>query len=94
MPHAWMNLTWNAMRLAIEVQQVMALRMLRLSLGGRLADRESALMVSEKLNAAWLAGYKAMLAAARGRGPTAISNEMVTGYRRRVQANRRRLGAF
>jgi hypothetical protein len=44
----WMKFSIDAARLGYEVQTVLALRMLRLARGGKLAEREARRMVAEK----------------------------------------------
>ncbi|MBX3525724.1 MAG: hypothetical protein KF904_05915 [Rhodoblastus sp.] len=72
--------------LALEAQEVIALRMARLALGGpAVAARETRRMVSEKAVAAVETG----LHLATGGSP----QKVVRNYRRKVQANRDRLSA-
>jgi len=75
----WFNMTM----LGLEAQQVMFLRAMRLSMGGRQAEREASRMVSEKL----VAAGQAAVAVSRG----ASANAVVSKYRRKVRANARRL---
>ena len=74
----------SLMKLAMEVNQVIALRVMKLMRGGKRARREANLMVSEKIDAALKAGASLM----RG----ASSEEIIHQYRRRVAANAKRLG--
>ncbi|HMN71244.1 MAG TPA: hypothetical protein PKA55_05185 [Rhodoblastus sp.] len=72
--------------LALEAQQVIALRLTRLALGGpAVAARETRRMVSEKAVAAVETGLH--LAAGGS------AHKVVRNYRRKVQANRDRLSA-
>jgi hypothetical protein len=81
----------DAARLAAEIPAVIALRLAKLSLGGPAAATEAALMVNEKLHAAATAGL--MAAAAFGRGQAdGDAAAILRLYRRKVAANRRRLG--
>jgi hypothetical protein len=73
----------NVMMLALETQQAIWLRMMRLSLGGPAAEVEAARMVSEKIVAGDAAGRALM----RG----ASADMVVQGYRRKVRANIKRL---
>jgi hypothetical protein len=75
----WFNLAM----LAAESQQVVWLRLLKLSAGGPSAQHEARLMASEKIVAATQAAGRLML------GDTA--DRVVSGYRRKVRANARRL---
>lgn len=73
----------DATLLAMESQQVIGLRMAKLSLGGAEAQAEAQRMISEKVTAA---GEAALLLAAGG-----STQRVVAGYRRKVRANVRRL---
>ena len=80
---AWWKLGVDTTLLAMESQQVIGLRLAKLSLGGPAAQIEAQRMVSEKIMAA---GEAAMMIA------TGVSTQkVVTGYRRKVRANARRL---
>ena len=72
------------MKLAVEANQVIALRVMKLMQGGKRARREANLMVSEKIDAAVKAGASLMTRAS--------GEEIVRQYRRRVAANAKRLG--
>jgi hypothetical protein len=72
-------------RLAVEANNVIALRMMKLLLGGkRAARREARLMVSEKFHTAAKA-TRSLIAGAS-------AEEIIAQYRRRVAANAKRLG--
>ena len=73
------------MKLAVEANGVIALRMTKLMLGGRSARREAELMVSEKI----LAAFEAAASLVAG----ASSGDIVHRYRQHVAANARRLGS-
>jgi hypothetical protein len=75
----WSNLAM----LAIESQQVVALRMMKLAAGGSGAHSEAHRMVSEKMTEANNAAMSLMM----GASPDSV----VHGYRRKVRANARRL---
>jgi len=74
---------WDLGMLAIESQQVMLLRCLRLAGGGALASTEARRMLSEKVAAAAVTGAGVLM----GDG----SARVVKRYRQKVRANRRRL---
>jgi hypothetical protein len=74
----------SLMMLAVEANGVVALRMMKLMLGGRRARREAKLMVSDKIDAAVKATANIMSGAS--------GDEIVGQYRRRVAANAKRLG--
>jgi hypothetical protein len=69
--------------LAIEANQVVGLRVMKLMLGGKRARREAELMVKEKVDAALQAGASLMTGAS--------GEEIVERYRQHVKANARRL---
>jgi hypothetical protein len=69
--------------LSIEAHQVIALRLIRLTFGGRSARREAKLMVAEKVDAAFKANARLLAGAS--------SDEILRMYRRRVGANAKRL---
>ena len=75
----WFNLTM----LAVESQQVIGLRLMKLAIGGPKARAEASRMATEKLAAASHATGRLMLGASQ--------DSIVTGYRRKVRANSRRL---
>jgi hypothetical protein len=74
----------NLIMLAVESNQVVALRMMKLMLGGTGARREAKRMVSEKLTAAFEASVSLMAGAS--------GDDIVGRYRRHVAANAKRLG--
>ncbi|MGV7219040.1 hypothetical protein [Bradyrhizobium sp. UFLA05-112] len=74
---------WNWVMLALEGNRVIALRIAKLMRGGKAAQREAQLMVSEKLFAAAKAGTTLMAGASR--------DKIVEQYRRKVAANAKRL---
>ncbi|KQP54374.1 hypothetical protein ASF41_11660 [Methylobacterium sp. Leaf111] len=80
---SWWKLGMDATLLAIESQQVIALRLAKLATGGAAAQAEAQHMVTEKI----MAAQEAALLIATG-GSTA---GVVAGYRRKVRANARRL---
>ncbi|UCI10504.1 hypothetical protein [Mesorhizobium sp. B1-1-8] len=75
----WLNLCLSA----LEAQQVMWLRALRIAGGGKAAEREAIRMVREKIEAAECAGV--MLA----KGSPA--SKVARLYRKKISANRKRL---
>ena len=80
---AWWKLGLDATLLTMESQQVIGLRLAKLAAGGSAAQAEAQRMVSEKIAAANEAAHLL----ARG-GST---SKVMAGYRRKVQANMRRL---
>lgn len=79
----WMNLATSTALLAIESQEVIALRMAKLAKGDRAAQREAQIMVQEK----FMAFGEAFANTARGGSSKAVVNL----YRKKVRANRVRL---
>ena len=73
----------SLMMLAIEANQVIGLRTMKLMRGGKRAVREAELMVSEKVDAA-LEATASLMSGASG-------DAIVRRYRRRVAANAKRL---
>jgi hypothetical protein len=70
--------------LTLESNRVIAMRCMKLMLGGSKARREAELMVSEKVDAAVQASGRLMAGAS--------GHEIIRRYRRRVAANAKRLG--
>ena len=81
----------RGMWLAVEAQQVIALRLMKLAMGGPAAKREAHRMVAEKVDAASKAAAITAAAVARG-APDGGADAVVRMLRRRVRANRKRLG--
>ncbi len=78
--------------LAMEAQQVIALRLMKLAMGGPAAKQEAHRMMAEKLDAATEAAGIMAAAAMRG-AQDGGTNAVVQMLRRRVRANRKRLGS-
>ncbi len=76
--------------LAIEANQVIALRLAKMALGGPSALREAELMVSEKLETMAEGGRLMAMAALTGEHDLG-AGPVVQLYRRKVRRNRRRL---
>ena len=76
--------------LAMEAQQVVALRLAKLAVGGPAAFSEASRMMTEKFDAT--ASAAGMLGAAMIRGaPDGGADQVVRMLRRRVRANKNRL---
>jgi hypothetical protein len=86
----WLRIGMDAWLLAIESSSVVALRMLKAARGDASAAAEASRMVNEKIKASLDLQAKAM---SGGLGPTArgAAARVITHYRRKVKANRRRL---
>ncbi|WP_430913462.1 hypothetical protein [Methylobacterium sp. sgz302541] len=79
----WWKFGFDATMLTLESQQVIGMRLMKLSAGGAAAQHEAERMVTEKVMAA---GEAAMMLATGGSGA-----KVLAGYRRKVRANARRL---
>ena len=80
---AWFTMAVEGAKLGLEIQRVIALRMLRVAAGGAIARREITRMATEKMTAAVEA---AGTVAAGG-----SSRKVARRYRTHVRANVRRL---
>jgi len=88
----WAGMAFQGAMLAIEAQQVIALRLAKIAAGGAAGKRESELMVAEKVEAMTDAGGLMFKAALVGKHDL-DADKVVQLYRRKVRANRRRLSA-
>ncbi len=86
----WASMAMQTTMLAIEAQQVIALRLTKMALGGPGVQREAELMVSEKLEAMADSG-QTMFNAAIGGQPDLGAGKVIKNYRTAVRANRKRL---
>ena len=89
-PFAIWQLGYDSWMLGLESASVIGLRSMKLMAGGAPADAEARLMVSEKLGSAMDLGTRAMTGGL-GASPGPAAARMVSHYRRKVRANRRRL---
>jgi hypothetical protein len=88
---AWSALALESWALGWEASTVIGLRMAKISRGDDSALGEASLMVSEKVSAA-IELNAALLRRTTGMTPLAGTQHAVRLYRRKVRANRRRLG--
>jgi hypothetical protein len=88
---SWLGLSFDIWRAGLEAQQVVGLRLAKLARGGASATAETNRMVSEKLAAAVEAQQAAATALLTGKAGQ-IPARTVALYRRKVRANRKRLG--
>ena len=88
----WVRAGFDAWALGIEASAVIALRMVKIGIGGAAAEAEARQMVSEKIDSGL--ALQAM-AFTGGLGLTAhgAARKTLAHYRRKVRANRRRLTA-
>ncbi|WP_293362209.1 hypothetical protein [Phenylobacterium sp.] len=87
-----MRLGLNAWALGLESSAVIGLRTLKIAAGGAEAEAETRRMVSEKIDSV-LALQMLALTGGLGATPHRAATRTVAHYRRKVRANRRRLGA-
>jgi hypothetical protein len=88
----WGQMAFQGTMLAIEAQQVIAMRLTKMALGGPDVHKEAELMVSEKLET-MAEGGRIMTMAALGGKSDMGADKVVQLYRRKVRANRRRLSS-
>ncbi len=86
----WIELGADMARLGVESSSVIGLRMMQAALGSPGAQKEAVLMVTEKAKAALDAQFLLARSVMAGQGHLAPSRAVAL-YRRRVQANHRRL---
>jgi len=85
----WLRLSVDIVKLGMESQSVVALRLMKLARGGYAAAEEAHLMVSEKVGAAMSAPLH-MASDMLAPGP-GVAQRTTTTLLRKVRANRRRL---
>jgi hypothetical protein len=86
----WADMAVQSTMLAIESQQVIAMRLTKFAMGGPGVDREATLMVSEKMESLAQVGQMVMMAALGGHHDMG-AGKVVRHYRKKVSANVRRL---
>jgi len=87
----WFAIAREAVRLGIEAQSVVALRLTRLSAGGISGHAEAHRMVTEKLEAFASAQVATAVGLLTGHPAPAIARQTIVIYGKHVRANRRRL---
>lgn len=87
----WTTMAMESTMLAIESQQVIAMRLTKFAFGGPDVDREAKLMVSEKMESLAQVSQMMMMAALGGQHDLG-AGKVVSHYRKKVRANVRRLG--
>lgn len=87
---AWLDLSWEAWRIGVDMSVVIPLRLARIAAGGAHGQREAMLMVEEKI-AANAALAQALMTGALGATAETIAKGTLGHYGRRVKANRTRL---
>jgi hypothetical protein len=91
MLNPWIALTLKAMQVGFDAQNVIFLRMMRLSAGGARGQSEARRMVSEKIAASVEAQVAAVSGIIAGRDEAVVAGQVIRGLQKRVRANRRRL---
>jgi hypothetical protein len=86
----WFRLGVNALSLGIDASSVIALRTLKIAAGDMAAEVEVCRMVSEKIETG-LALQALALTGGLGLTAPSAATKILTHYRRKVRANRRRL---
>jgi hypothetical protein len=87
----WIALTPKAMQVGFDAQNVIFLRMMRLSAGGARGQSEARRMVSEKIAASVEAQVAAVSGIIAGREEAVVAGQVIRGLQKRVRANKRRL---
>lgn len=87
----WMRAGIDAWSLGVESSMVMGLRMAKFASGGDPLGREARMMVAEKMESL-VELQTALMSGRLGVTPLAQANGMMRHYKRKVSANRRRLG--
>lgn len=91
-PYAgWIGASMDAWTLGMEASTVIGLRVAKLAMGGTDAEGEARRMVSEKMQSAYEL-QMAMMTGQLGASPVAGARKVIRHYRRKVKANKRRLG--
>jgi hypothetical protein len=86
----WPELAVESWMLGAEMSMVIWLRTLRMMSGGKIAEREAALMVSEKMTAA-MTLMPALMAGGANPSAEETTGRALAHYGKPVRANRRRL---
>jgi hypothetical protein len=86
----WFRIGLDAWLLTVEASSVIALRMMKGVAGGKPAETEASRMISEKIETGLALQAKTMTGRL-GSTPYGAASRVITHYRRKVKANRRRL---
>ena len=87
----WLALSFQAVRLGWEAQNVMVLRLMRLAGGGVAGHTEANLMVTEKVAALTEAHVAGTTVAIKGGDGHDLVKKVMKVYQKRVRRNKRRL---
>lgn len=85
----WLSLTFDAIQLGMEAQTVIGLRVMKAMSGGPGANAEASRMITEKIEATM--ELQSSLIATALSEPHVGPAKAVAMYRKKVQANRKRL---
>ncbi|WP_448662303.1 hypothetical protein ACG3SL_16780 [Sphingomonas sp. CJ20] len=88
---SWASAGIDAWALSIEASTVIGLRVAKMAGGGPDVGSEALLMVSEKMQSA-LELQTALMTGRLGANPLTGTRKVLRHYRRKVKANRKRLG--
>jgi hypothetical protein len=88
--NSWLRLGFNTWALGMEASSVIALRTLKILSGGAAGQAEARRMVDEKIKAG-LALQSAALTGGLGYTAKGATSKVLSHYRRKIRANRRRL---
>jgi hypothetical protein len=88
---AWTGAGMDAWALGMEASAVIGLRVAKMAMGGAGAADEAQLMVAEKMQSAFEL-QTALVTGRLGGTPLAGTRKVLKHYRRKVKANRKRLG--
>ena len=91
MLNPWIALGWQTVQLGMEMQSVIALRLMRLAAGGASGRSEANRMIAEKIAAAGEAQMAAASAVMTGGSDNVVAGKVLRVLRKRVRANKRRL---
>jgi hypothetical protein len=88
----WLFRSWmDAVKFNLEVQSVVAMRLMKIAAGSATGAAESTKMVQEKADASVAAVAAGALALAKGRRVKAATKAAMVPVKKRVSANRKRL---
>lgn len=87
----WPSLMLEGWRLWADSTSVIWMRMLKLSQGGPLADKETHRMIAEKVDANLMLGWALMPAMLAGASNEVLAKRAIAHYGTRVRSNQRRL---
>lgn len=91
MLNPWLAVTFKAMRLGFDAQNIIALRMMRFAAGGVRGQNEARRMVTEKIAAVVEAQTRAVSSIITGHKDSVVAGKVIRVLRKRVRANKRRL---